>query len=178
MTTRQILTLAVAILATNIVFGQNANDTALLKKKHLQYITPRLDGRSAKMTILFGDLNGDGIKDAFIDYCIEATDQDTDAGGGNALMFLQCMGQGFAVYIKTGSEYVLKADKGKDYFTDEGFAYDADKIENGKIICSNISYADDDPRCCPSLKRRIYLVFQNNKIVKPEQKVVVSKQKN
>jgi hypothetical protein len=176
MTTRKILTLVVAILTTNILFGQNSNDEALLRKKHLQYLTPRLDGRIAKMKILFGDLNGDGIKDAFIDWCIEATDNDRDAGGGNALMFLECMEHGFTVYIKTGNEYILTADKGKDYFTDEGFAYDADKIENGKIICSNVSYADDDPRCCPSLKRTIYLIFQNNKIVKPDQKAKVTKQ--
>lgn len=178
MTARQILTLAVAILATNILFGQNMNDEAILKKKHLQYLAPRLDGRTAKITILFGDLNGDGITDALIDYCIEATEEDRDAGGGNALMFLQCMEEGFAVYIKSGNEYILKADKGKDYFSDDGFAYNADKIENGKILCSNISYADDDPRCCPSLKRTIYLVFQNNKIVKPEQKTKVTKQQN
>jgi hypothetical protein len=178
MKTKQILTLAVIILTTNILFGQNSNDEALLKKKQLQYLTPRLDGRTAKMKVLFGDLNGDGIKDAFIDWCIEATDNDRDAGGGNALMFLQCEEEGFTVYIKTGKEYVLIADKGKDNFTDEGFAYDAYKIENEKIFCSNISYADDDPRCCPSLKRTIYLIFQNNKIMKPDQKVKVTKQQN
>jgi hypothetical protein len=175
---RQILTLTIAILTTTISFGQNPNDKALLKKKHLKYITPRLDGRKAKMTVLFGDLNGDGIKDAFIDYCIEATDKDRDTGGGNAMMFLECMESGFAVYIKTGNDYILQADKGKDSFTDEGFEYNAEKIENGKIICSNISFADDDPRCCPSLKRKIYLVFQKNKIVKPNQKAKVTKQQN
>lgn len=178
MTVRQILTLMVAIIATNIAFGQSTNDEALLKKKHLQYLTPRLDGRTVKMTIIFGDLNGDGLKDAFIDWCIEATDNDRDAGGGNALMFLECMEHGFSAYIKTGNEYVLAADKGKDNFSDEGFSYNAEKIENGKIICSGIAYADDDPRCCPSLKRSVFLVFSNNKIVKPDQTAKVTKQVN
>jgi hypothetical protein len=176
--TTKILTFAIALFAANISFAQTSTDEALLKKKHLQYLTPRLDGRTAKMKILFGDLNGDGVKDAFIDWCIEATDNDRNVGGGNALMFLKCMEEGFAVYIKTGNEYVLSADKAKSYFTDEGFSFDADKIENGKIICSNLSYADDDPRCCPSLKRTIYLVFKNNKIEKPQQKVKVRKRQN
>jgi hypothetical protein len=178
MISRQIITLAVSILATNISFGQTQNDIAILKKKHLQYLTPRLDGRRPNMTIIFGDLNGDGIKDAFIDWCIEANDEDRDVGGGNALMFLDCMEEGFSVYIKKGNEYVLTADKGKDYFTDEGFPYNADKIEKGKIFCSNISYAEDDGRCCPSLKRTIYLVFKNNKIVKPDQIAKVTKEKS
>jgi hypothetical protein len=177
--TRRLLTFAIIILTTGFAFGQTSNDETLLKKKHLQYLTPRLDGRKAKMKILFGDLNGDGIKDAFIDWCIEATDKDKDASGGNALMFLQCMEEGFTVYIEAGNEYILQADKSKDYFKDtKGFAYDADKIEGGKIICSTLSYADDDPRCCPSLKRTIYLDFQNNMIVKPEQTERVSKQKD
>ncbi len=177
-TTKKLLFLTVAFLAVKISFAQTTNDEALLKNKHLQYLTPRLDGRTAKMNILFGDLNGDGFKDAFIDWCIEATDEDRDAGGGNALMFLKCMEEGFSVYIKIGNEYVLFADKGKDYFTDGGFSYDADKIEYGKIFCSNISYADDDPRCCPSLKQTIYLVFKDNKIVKPDQTAKVTKQQN
>ena len=178
MTSRKFLTIAIVFLATNIALGQSQSDEILLKEKHLQYLTPRLDGRTAKMKILFGDLNGDGIKDAFIDWCIEATDNDRDAGGGNALMFLQCMEEGFAVYIKTGNNYILTVDKGKDYFSDEGFAYEADKIESGKIICSNIFYANDDPRCCPSLIRTIYLVFMNNKIVKPDQIPQVTKKQN
>ena len=79
MTSRKFLTIAIVFLATNIALGQSQSDEILLKEKHLQYLTPRLDGRTAKMKILFGDLNGDGIKDAFIDWCIEATDNDRDA---------------------------------------------------------------------------------------------------
>jgi hypothetical protein len=176
LTTKLILTISVAILVTAIASGQNQNDEAALMKKHLQYLTPRLDGRIAKMTILFGDLNGDGVNDAFIDWCIEATENDQDVGGGNALMFLKCVEEGFSVYMKTGNDYLLKADKRKDNFNDEGFLYCADKIENRKIICSSTSYAEDDPRCCPSLKRIFYLVFENDEILKPGQKVKVIKQ--
>jgi hypothetical protein len=78
--TTKILTFAIALFAANISFAQTSTDEALLKKKHLQYLTPRLDGRTAKMKILFGDLNGDGVKDAFIDWCIEATDNDRNVG--------------------------------------------------------------------------------------------------
>ncbi len=160
------------------VVVSNPEDEAFIMKKHRLYLASRLDGRNVGMKVIFGDLNGDGVNDAFIDWCIEATDDDRYAGGGNALMFLECIEEGFSVYLKTGNEYVLKADKSKDIFTDEGFSYKVDKLESGRIICSNTSYADDDPRCCPSIKRTIYLVFRNNEILKPNQAAQISSNEN
>jgi hypothetical protein len=173
-TAKSFLTLLFVSCAA-LAFGQSKADEATIKKKHLQYLTPRLDGRKAKMKIFFDDLNKDGLKDAFIDWCIEATDDDRDVGGGNALSFLQCMENGFSVYINTGGSFVLKADKDKDYFTDEGFAYDVDKVGNEKVYCSNMAYAEGDGRSWPTLKRSMYLKFENGKIVKPDQKVKVTK---
>lgn len=161
--------LTFTLLSNYLTFAQNSSDVNFIKNKHIKYLTPRLDGRTARINVLFGDLNGDGVKDAFIEWCIQANDEDRDAGGGNALMSLECIEEGFSVYIKEGNEYVLKADKGKEYFTEEGITYEADKIEKGKVICSNMSYSDDDPRCCPSIKRTIYLIYKNNKIIQLDQ---------
>ena len=81
----------------------------------------------------------------------------------------------FTFYIHKNNSYELVADKNKNNFTDEGFSYQVEKIENGKIICSCSAYSDDDPRCCPSLKRTIYLKITGNKIEMPDQKVKISK---
>src|SRR5688572_5054796 len=120
-TAKSYFTLVFIFLAT-LSSAQSKSDESAIKKKHLQYLTPRLDGRNAKIKIHFGDLDGDGLKDAFIDWCIEATDDDRDVGGGNAMAFLMCREAGFSVYINTDNGFVLMADKDKDYFTDEGFA--------------------------------------------------------
>ena len=123
-------------------------------------------------------MNDDSIADAFVDYCIEATDKDRDVGGGNAMMNLQCMVEGFSVYIKVATEWVLKADKVKDDFTDEGLSYNAEKVIDNKIYCSNHSFADGDARCCPSLKRTMYLMYESEKIIKPEQIIQETKEEN
>jgi hypothetical protein len=150
----------------NIQTGNSQTDEIFLKKKHLNYLSTRRDGRTVKMEILFGDLNSDGVKDAFIDWCIEANDADRNVGGGNALMSLACIEEGFSVYINTGNNYVLSAENGKDKFTEGEPNCTVDSIENGKIICSILSYTDSDPRCCPSMKKTFYLVLKNNILVK------------
>ena len=168
--------LILLIFGVSEIYGQPSNDESFLKKKHLKYLAPKLKGRNLGRTVIFGDLNGDGIKDAFIDWCVEATDDDRFAGGGNALMFLSCIDEGFSVYIRKGGEYVLTTNKSKDSFTDYDFSYQANKIINGKIICSTNKYANNDPRCCPSLVSTIYLIFKDNKIIKPEQNPKITKQ--
>lgn len=144
-------------------------DKGNILKDFSKFIRPRLTNRKLKTNVIFGDLNGDGVDDAVVDYCIEATDEDRDVGGGNALMSLECMESGFAVYVKSGNSFYLKKDRDKSYFADEGFDYKAERIQNGKIFCTNDSYEDDDPRCCPSQKGSIYLVYENGELIKPAQ---------
>jgi hypothetical protein len=161
------------------LLAQSQEDEKLLRKKHMEYLKPRMDGRQVKMNILFGDLNGDGKEDAFIDWCIEATDKDREVeGGGNAMMFLGCWEEGYSVYINNGKEWLLTSDKRKSEYHTDGFAFSVDFINSGKIICSREAYAEDDARCCPSLKESIYLVYQNHKLLKPEQKMVLRKKKD
>lgn len=144
-------------------------DKGNILKDFSKFIRPRLTNRKLKTNVIFGDLNGDGVDDAVVDYCIEATNEDRDVGGGNALMSLECMESGFAVYVKSGNSFYLKKDRDKSYFADEGSDYKAERIQNGKIFCTNDSYEDDDPRCCPSQKGSIYLVYENGELIKPAQ---------
>jgi hypothetical protein len=140
-----------------------------IKNKFSEYMTPRLDGRNLKMTVFSGDLNGDGQKDYLISYCVEATDKDKDAGGGNAMMNLTCMLDGIAVYIKSGTDYSLKAEKSMDNFkiyTEDEVSFDVVGIEKGNILCQSTAYGKDDPRCCPSIKKSVYVKYENGKLLK------------
>jgi len=145
-----------------------------IEQQQRKYLEPKADRRTISMTTLFGDLNGDSLADAFVDWCIDATDDDRDAGGGNALMFISCIESGFAVYIRMGSTFRKVTDVSDYDFSEAGFfPFGAERITNGKIICTSSGYAEDDPRCCPSLKGSIYLRLINYKLVKPSQKIVI-----
>lgn len=148
------------------IYGQTTAEQTV-KMKFKSYIAPRLDGRQLKTNVLQGDLNGDNQVDIVIDYCVQATDEDRDVGGGNALMNLACMEEGIAIYLKQGADYVLSVDKTKDRFKESSdISIDMVKIEGKAIVCETTGYKDDDARCCPSLKRTVFLVLNNGKLEK------------
>jgi hypothetical protein len=148
--------------------------TEKIKKLQESNIGKSAEGRNIKMDVFFGDLNADGSQDALVDYCIEATDN--DRGDGNAMIFMECWKSGFAVYKKTGDKFFLEADISKDELASEGLDLKVDKIQNGKMFCSNLTWGPDDMRCCPTIKQTIFLLFKNHKIIKPKQKAVISQQ--
>jgi hypothetical protein len=154
------------LLIATTVFGQTTTEQ-IVSKKFKTYISPKLNGRSLKTKIFQGDLNGDKQIDFIIDYCIQATDADRNAGGGNALINLACMKEGIAVYLKQGTDYILSVDKSKEEFkTSQDISFDIKKIEGNAIVCEASGYKDDDPRCCPSLKKTVYLKLINGKLEK------------
>ena len=159
------LTLLIVTTAMT-VFGQITGEQTV-KTKFKTYITPRLDGRQLKTNVLQCDLNADNQTDFVIDYCVQATDADRDAGGGNALMNLACMEEGIAVYLKQGSDYALSVDKSKEAFKEfDDISIKVIKIDGKAIVCETSGYKDDDPRCCPSLKKEIYLKLNKGKLEK------------
>jgi len=145
-----------------------------IKKLQEARLIKSAEGRNIKMEVYFGDLNGDGEQDALVDYCIEAKDEDRDLE--NDLIYLECWRSGFAVYTNTGGVFTLKAEINKEELSSEGLDYKADKIQDGKIFCSNLTWGADDMRCCPTNKNTIFLLFKNNKIFKPKQKAITTKQ--
>jgi hypothetical protein len=150
----------------------NSNEN-LIREMQRRHLSARLVDRDLKLKILFGDLDNDGFEDAIVEWCIKTSDADRDAGGGNAMMFFNCLEEGFTVYQGLRNGFRLMADHDKSEFSDDGFIYSAEKIEDGKIFCFTSDYADGDPRCCPSLKRTIYLLFSGNTVTRPYQSPVI-----
>ncbi|KFF75415.1 hypothetical protein HX13_04335 [Chryseobacterium sp. P1-3] len=92
-----------------------------------------------------GDFTGDGIEDVAIYWNIAPE-------GGNALI-----GQGLSLYKNDGHKVKVIAGYEPDYL----FAFDT--IKNGKIIVEKLEYAEDDGRCCPSIKTKHALTISGSK---------------
>jgi hypothetical protein len=102
----------------------------------------------------FGDLNLDRKIDGLV--MIHPWQCD----GGNASMNFQ-----FSLLIlsKEKGYYVLE----KWASANLGFGgnyYHYSSIENGSIAASYYEYKEEDARCCPSIHKRVYLEFKNDKL--------------
>jgi hypothetical protein len=144
-----------------VVFREKIN-----KKIHNK-LSKQVEGRKINTDIFFGDIDNDGNQDAFVYYCVEPKDEDLNVGGGNAMMNMKCWESGIVSYLNKGNEFILKQLIDIYKLSDEGIVdFKAEKMENGEMICSYLTYADNDPRCCPSLKHTISLFLKNDVIYK------------
>ena len=89
-------------------------------------------------TIMTGDLNRDGLPDAVILYMLEGQN-----GTNNYVQHL-------AVFVRRNArlEPVTDAVVGGKYYR----AAELKGIKNNQILFETFDYADDDARCCPSMK--------------------------
>lgn len=107
-------------------------------------------GVDGDITIVTGDLDGDGDDDCIANYGVTY--------GGNALtdyltVFINTKGklsEGYAEAVgSTGSEVI-----------------DSISISNGVIVCTTYLWKEDDGYCCPSGKGKVSYVFRNGKLEK------------
>ena len=110
--------------------------------------------KDSGITVLLGDLNDDGLTDAVLRYSIKPNWEDNM--GGNAIGEIS----GLNVYINTGSE--LKKTVSQQKFSSGEML----SIERGTILMQKLTYAADDPRCCPSQKEIIKLGLSGSELVK------------
>lgn len=145
--------------ASNDSIKTYAIDKELVKKTFLQFLPSISGGRKLNAAdkwdgyeITLADINGDNLIDAVVYYSLEPTMD--DAGGGNAILYLP----GLVAYINTGKNLIM-ADH-----TDDFYAEGLTKIINGVIFLEGHDYANDDPRCCPSIKTTTKIILRNNKL--------------
>jgi hypothetical protein len=56
------------------------------------------------------------------------------------------------------------SDHSEEFGGNFGSRNELKKISNGVIFLEGLEYAEDDARCCPTLKTTTKLVLRNNKI--------------
>lgn len=110
----------------------------------------KLDGG---VMIKLGDVDGDGLEDAVVDYSLQPTYEET--GGGNSFWEIP----GVVIYKNTG-EFIERVYHSQEYGT--GYLIG---IENGKIQFKVSEYAEDDARCCPSIEKIENYKFENKQLV-------------
>lgn len=134
-------------------------DQALVKSAFMKYLPNISGGRKLSTSIIkLGDLNGDNLVDAVVDYGLEPT-YDDNGGGGNAIGEIP----GLVAFINTGQALTI-ADHSEEFGGNFGSRNELKKINNGVIFLEGLEYSDDDPRCCPSIKTTTKVVLRNNKL--------------
>ncbi|MBX7044239.1 MAG: hypothetical protein K1X86_00250 [Ignavibacteria bacterium] len=127
-----------------------AKIVSLAKSKFKSYL-PKIekdhDGKLDLMDIYTGDFTGDDKPDVAIYFTLSLLN------GGNATA-----GQGIAFYENTVNDVKVIAGFEPDY------TFYFDKIANGKIYVFKSEYAENDARCCPSIKIRKVLTIVNGRV--------------
>ena len=102
--------------------------------------------------IVYGDVDGDGVKDAVVQYTLEG------AGGGNS------WGQSIAVFLNKKGVYKLAADEtvGGKFFR----SFDVLKVENKAVIGKIETCPKDEPQgmCENPFKAQVKLVLDGGKL--------------
>lgn len=136
-----------------------------LEQELRSYLAIRPDGRNLAVSFKMGDLNADGSQDAAAYYCLEATDEDRYAGGGNALANLRCLDEGIVAFLRAGDRYVAKAHTSIEKVRQvDDVSYSLLGIRNGRIQVQAVAYGPYDPRCCPSQERIFSISYRNGRL--------------
>lgn len=99
--------------------------------------------------ICYGDLDGDGDQDVAINYAIEGVN-----GGNNSHTQLAA----------------FRNDGGQLSFVDKVVFADYERvallvsISNGQILCNTFTWSDQDPHCCPSIKKPSAFILSQNRL--------------
>lgn len=121
----------------------------IAERKFNAYLPKILESHDAILDLqqsYTGDFTGDGIEDVAIYYSL------APSGGGNAIV-----GQGLSLYENKGNDVKVIAGYEPDYLF--GF----DRISNGRIYVEKLEYAENDGRCCPSIKTEHTLTISGSK---------------
>jgi hypothetical protein len=145
------------LVATLIFFASiDVRAQANLEKAidlHIEKIQDDASENKEARKIIYGDVNGDGIKDAVVQYILEG------AGGGNS------WGQSIAVFLKRKGVYKMTADEtvGGKFFR----SFDLLKVANREIIGATETCPDGDPQgmCENPEKKQVKYVLRNTKLL-------------
>jgi hypothetical protein len=115
--------------------------------------THAVEYRKAR-TIHFVDVDGDGVQDAIVFFTIEGM-----AGGNNYEQYLTVLKGQPSGFLPLDTVLVGGGALG-------GASYERPTVKEKRITIQRTEYADEDSRCCPSIKSSITLVLQDSKLVK------------
>lgn len=104
-------------------------------------------------TIHFIDVDGDGVQDALVFVTIEGME-----GGNNYDQYLTVLKGQASGFIMLDTVLVGGGDKG-------AASYELPIVKERRITIQRSEYADEDSRCCPSIKSSITFELLDSKLV-------------
>lgn len=110
-------------------------------------------------TIHFIDVDGDGVQDAIVFFTIEGMD-----GGNNYDQYLTLLKGLPSGFFLIDTALVGGGAMG-------AASYERPTVKARRITIQRTEYAEEDSRCCPSIKSSMSLILQGSKLVEvPKQK--------
>ncbi len=138
------------LIAPNAVSAQKSLNAAI--DAHIEKVKEDQTEYQEARKIVYGDVNGDGTKDAVVQYTLEG------AGGGNS------WGQSLAVFLSKKGEYRLAGDEtvGGKFFR----SFTLQKVVGRKIIGMSETCPTDEPQgiCKNPRKKQVGYVLLGSKL--------------
>lgn len=138
------------LFASESVYAQSNLQKAIAN--HINKIREDADEYKEARKIVYGDVDGDGTKDAVVQYTLEGF------GGGNS------WGQSLAVFLNKKGVYKISADEtvGGKFFR----SFDLLKVVGKKIIGATETCPEDEPQglCENPKKAQVKYVLLNGKL--------------
>lgn len=141
-------------------------DHALVKKQFLAFLPSISNGlelnehfetNDAKgFKIVVGDLNGDGLMDAVVDYSLAPGPESI----GNAIGEYA----GLVYFENTGTELII-ADHSEEFGGHFGSRNEIQTIKNETLYLEIFNYALEDGRCCPTIQTINKLKIKKGKLI-------------
>jgi serine/threonine protein kinase len=132
----------------------------IVKNKFFDYLKNISDDRElSNYTIKLGDLNGDNLLDAVVNFTLYPSVEERNEIGNSILEF-----PGLITFINTGKNLKI-VDHSESFGGIKGINLELKNISNGVIILEGKDYQDSDAMCCPSLFVRKRIVLRNDKLV-------------
>lgn len=157
--------LAFVILTLISVNGIATNKNPSLPKKVKSQISSYIKsirGSGCCYESAKGDLNGDGAKDLVVLFTVEgACYNETESSPG-------ACGNGYSQYLMAFLGKVLKPLAPVEAGGKTARSITAMQIKGGKLILDTLEYGDNDPSCCPSIKKEVIVKFTDGNLKEVE----------
>jgi hypothetical protein len=112
--------------------------------------------------VILGDLNGDGVNDAIVNY------------NGSEGTLASAFRGNWVFVMEQENANVITANFGTGIYENDfclfPYPVSVTKIENGIVYCTSCEYIFGDARCCPSINIELTYKLVNNKMVKLSEK--------
>jgi hypothetical protein len=112
--------------------------------------------------VILGDLNGDGVNDAIVNY------------NGSEGTLASAFSGNWIFVMEQENASIITANFGAGIYENDfcvfPYPVSVTKIENGIVYCTSCEYIFGDARCCPSINIELTYKLVNNEMVKLSEK--------